>query len=187
MFVCSLHRQCGYPHDSLSFLSSGNVMLLTLVTSEKKNFPGFRANYSQIPLTEQSTTADPDAAVTPHGDFLCNLYCCSLWCWSHSALLTSNVPMWLVLSFRVWSCADGRQRLLLVTFLSLQLSSKNHVCLEYWGASTFHSHKPNTDDWTALWSAQGADYVKCVLMVVPDITSRARPIFGANADTNIGK
>ncbi|KAM3617876.1 uncharacterized protein V6R79_012267 [Siganus canaliculatus] len=41
---------CGFPHDSLSFLSSGNVMLLTLVTSEEKNFPGFRANYSQIPL-----------------------------------------------------------------------------------------------------------------------------------------
>ncbi|XP_040008541.1 suppressor of tumorigenicity 14 protein homolog isoform X2 [Xiphias gladius] len=49
----ALTEQCGYPHSSLSFLSSGNVMLLTLVTSEEKNFPGFRANYSQIPLTEQ--------------------------------------------------------------------------------------------------------------------------------------
>lgn len=47
-------RLCGYPHGSLSFLSSGNVMLLTLVTDEEKNFPGFRANYSQIPLTEHS-------------------------------------------------------------------------------------------------------------------------------------
>ncbi|XP_059189470.1 ST14 transmembrane serine protease matriptase b [Centropristis striata] len=46
-------EQCGYPHDSLSFLSSGNVMLLTLITSEEKNFPGFRANYSQIPQTQQ--------------------------------------------------------------------------------------------------------------------------------------
>uniref|UniRef100_A0A3Q3K8R3 Suppression of tumorigenicity 14b n=1 Tax=Monopterus albus TaxID=43700 RepID=A0A3Q3K8R3_MONAL len=46
-------EQCGYPRGSLSFRSSGNVMLLTLVTSELKNFPGFRANYSQIPLTEQ--------------------------------------------------------------------------------------------------------------------------------------
>uniref|UniRef100_A0A8C9XS31 ST14 transmembrane serine protease matriptase b n=1 Tax=Sander lucioperca TaxID=283035 RepID=A0A8C9XS31_SANLU len=46
-------EQCGYPHDSLSFLSSGNVLLLTLVTSEEKNFPGFRASYSQIPLTQQ--------------------------------------------------------------------------------------------------------------------------------------
>uniref|UniRef100_A0A3Q1GSD3 ST14 transmembrane serine protease matriptase b n=1 Tax=Acanthochromis polyacanthus TaxID=80966 RepID=A0A3Q1GSD3_9TELE len=45
-------EQCGYPHDSLSFLSSGNVMLLTLVTSEDKNFPGFKAFYSQIPSTE---------------------------------------------------------------------------------------------------------------------------------------
>ncbi|GLD63845.1 suppressor of tumorigenicity 14 protein homolog [Lates japonicus] len=50
---CALTEQCGYPHESLSFLSSGNVMLLTLVTSEEKNFPGFRANYSQIPVTEQ--------------------------------------------------------------------------------------------------------------------------------------
>ncbi|CAB1433875.1 unnamed protein product [Pleuronectes platessa] len=49
----SLTEQCGYPHGSLSFLSSGNVMLLTLVTNEEKNFPGFRANYSQIPLTAQ--------------------------------------------------------------------------------------------------------------------------------------
>ncbi|XP_029011921.1 ST14 transmembrane serine protease matriptase b isoform X2 [Betta splendens] len=48
----ALTEQCGYPHSSLSFLSSGSVMLLTLVTSDKKNFPGFRANYSQIPLTE---------------------------------------------------------------------------------------------------------------------------------------
>ncbi|XP_070824515.1 suppressor of tumorigenicity 14 protein homolog [Chaetodon trifascialis] len=52
-----LTEQCGYPHDSLSFLSSGNVMLLTLVTSEEKNFPGFRANYSQIPLSEQKCGA----------------------------------------------------------------------------------------------------------------------------------
>ncbi|XP_076598173.1 suppressor of tumorigenicity 14 protein homolog [Chaetodon auriga] len=52
-----LTEQCGYPHDSLSFLSSGNVMLLTLVTSEQKNFPGFRANYSQIPLSEQKCGA----------------------------------------------------------------------------------------------------------------------------------
>uniref|UniRef100_A0A665VJH0 Suppressor of tumorigenicity 14 protein homolog n=1 Tax=Echeneis naucrates TaxID=173247 RepID=A0A665VJH0_ECHNA len=46
-------EQCGYPHKSLTFLSSGNVMLLTLVTSEEKEFPGFRVNYAQIPLTEQ--------------------------------------------------------------------------------------------------------------------------------------
>uniref|UniRef100_A0A665VJL6 Suppressor of tumorigenicity 14 protein homolog n=1 Tax=Echeneis naucrates TaxID=173247 RepID=A0A665VJL6_ECHNA len=49
----ALTEQCGYPHKSLTFLSSGNVMLLTLVTSEEKEFPGFRVNYAQIPLTEQ--------------------------------------------------------------------------------------------------------------------------------------
>uniref|UniRef100_A0A672ZZ38 Suppression of tumorigenicity 14b n=1 Tax=Sphaeramia orbicularis TaxID=375764 RepID=A0A672ZZ38_9TELE len=46
-----LTERCGYPHDSLSFVSSGNVLLLTLVTNKEKNFPGFRANYSQIPAT----------------------------------------------------------------------------------------------------------------------------------------
>ncbi|RVE71212.1 hypothetical protein OJAV_G00072380 [Oryzias javanicus] len=48
VFLCS-RRQCGYPQDSLSFLSSGSVMLLTLVTDQDKNFPGFRALYSQVP------------------------------------------------------------------------------------------------------------------------------------------
>ncbi|XP_078144179.1 suppressor of tumorigenicity 14 protein homolog [Centroberyx gerrardi] len=43
--------KCGYSHDPLSFLSSGNVLLLTLVTGQEKNFPGFRASYSQVPLT----------------------------------------------------------------------------------------------------------------------------------------
>lgn len=54
MTCLSFLRQCGYPHGSLSFLSSGNVMLLTLLTDEEKNFPGFIANYSQIPLTKPS-------------------------------------------------------------------------------------------------------------------------------------
>ncbi|XP_074538629.1 suppressor of tumorigenicity 14 protein homolog [Halichoeres trimaculatus] len=64
-----LTEQCGYPHESLSFLSSGSVMLLTLVTSEDKNFPGFRANFSQIPLTEQkcggTLTADRGSFSSP--------------------------------------------------------------------------------------------------------------------------
>ncbi|KAI3357911.1 hypothetical protein L3Q82_016294 [Scortum barcoo] len=65
----ALTEQCGYPHNSLSYLSSGNVMLLTLVTSEEKNFPGFRANYSQIPLMEQNCggtlTADRGSFSSP--------------------------------------------------------------------------------------------------------------------------
>ncbi|XP_071768609.2 ST14 transmembrane serine protease matriptase a [Centroberyx gerrardi] len=41
---------CGYysPSDPLTFLSSRNVMLVTLVTNEKKNFPGLRAHVSQV-------------------------------------------------------------------------------------------------------------------------------------------
>ncbi|XP_054623632.1 suppressor of tumorigenicity 14 protein homolog isoform X2 [Dunckerocampus dactyliophorus] len=44
----AITEHCGFPHHSLSFVSSGNVMLLTLVTNKEKNFPGFRANYSQV-------------------------------------------------------------------------------------------------------------------------------------------
>uniref|UniRef100_A0A3Q4B5H5 Uncharacterized protein n=1 Tax=Mola mola TaxID=94237 RepID=A0A3Q4B5H5_MOLML len=58
-------EQCGYPHDSLSFLSSGNVMLLTLVTSEEKNFPGFRASYSQIPSCGGTLTGDKGSFSSP--------------------------------------------------------------------------------------------------------------------------
>ncbi|KAL4658600.1 hypothetical protein GN956_G2165 [Arapaima gigas] len=45
-------EKCGvyHPTEPLSFISSGNVMLLTLVTNGEKNFPGFRAQVSQIPM-----------------------------------------------------------------------------------------------------------------------------------------
>uniref|UniRef100_A0A8C1JEV1 Suppression of tumorigenicity 14b n=1 Tax=Cyprinus carpio TaxID=7962 RepID=A0A8C1JEV1_CYPCA len=48
-------EKCGYrlPDEKLIFISSGNVMLVTLVTNEEKNFPGFRAFYSQIPAKIQ--------------------------------------------------------------------------------------------------------------------------------------
>ncbi|KAL3975054.1 hypothetical protein ACER0C_023680 [Sarotherodon galilaeus] len=48
----ALTEQCGDSEKPLSFISSGNVMLLTLVTNEEINFPGFKANYSQIPVTK---------------------------------------------------------------------------------------------------------------------------------------
>ncbi|XP_028307961.1 A-type voltage-gated potassium channel KCND1 isoform X2 [Gouania willdenowi] len=47
-----LTERCGSAQKSLSFLSSGNVMLLVLLTSEDRNFPGFIANYSQTPLLD---------------------------------------------------------------------------------------------------------------------------------------
>uniref|UniRef100_A0A3Q3QH61 Suppressor of tumorigenicity 14 protein homolog n=1 Tax=Monopterus albus TaxID=43700 RepID=A0A3Q3QH61_MONAL len=42
---------CGYysPINPPTFMSSGNVMLVTLVTNDKNNFPGFRAKVSQVP------------------------------------------------------------------------------------------------------------------------------------------
>ncbi|KAL7844323.1 hypothetical protein SRHO_G00228620 [Serrasalmus rhombeus] len=48
-------EKCGYytPNEQLIYLSSGNVMLVTLVTNREKNFPGFRATYSQVPVKSQ--------------------------------------------------------------------------------------------------------------------------------------
>ncbi|CAL8260356.1 unnamed protein product [Gadus morhua 'NCC'] len=45
-----LAEKCGNVHKPMVFLSSENVMLLTMVTSKENNFRGFRATYSQIPL-----------------------------------------------------------------------------------------------------------------------------------------
>ncbi|XP_067275825.1 ST14 transmembrane serine protease matriptase a [Pseudorasbora parva] len=43
-------EKCGYysPSDPLTFISSRNVMLVTLVTNDAGNFPGFRARITQI-------------------------------------------------------------------------------------------------------------------------------------------
>ncbi|KAM9733306.1 LOW QUALITY PROTEIN: ST14 transmembrane serine protease matriptase a [Menidia menidia] len=46
----AMERLCGSssPSDPLTFLSSGNVMLVTMATDREKNYPGFRARVSQI-------------------------------------------------------------------------------------------------------------------------------------------
>ncbi|KAG9273306.1 hypothetical protein AMEX_G12416 [Astyanax mexicanus] len=43
-------EKCGYysPNDPLGFISSGNIMLVTLVTNEEGNYPGFRAMATQV-------------------------------------------------------------------------------------------------------------------------------------------
>ena len=48
--VSTPNRICGYysPSDPLTFISSRNVMLVTLVTNDKGNYPGIRAHVSQI-------------------------------------------------------------------------------------------------------------------------------------------
>uniref|UniRef100_A0A8C9ZCZ9 ST14 transmembrane serine protease matriptase a n=1 Tax=Sander lucioperca TaxID=283035 RepID=A0A8C9ZCZ9_SANLU len=48
-----MQQLCGqYSHTSqLTFLSSGNVMLVTMATNDKLNYPGFRAQVSQIRRT----------------------------------------------------------------------------------------------------------------------------------------
>lgn len=45
-----MEELCGHnsPSDPLTFISSGNVMLVTMATDDYKNFPGFRAKVSQV-------------------------------------------------------------------------------------------------------------------------------------------
>ncbi|KAJ8280279.1 hypothetical protein GJAV_G00052680 [Gymnothorax javanicus] len=47
-------EECGSypPNEPLVFTSSRNVMLITLVTDDSNHFPGFKAEYSQIPASE---------------------------------------------------------------------------------------------------------------------------------------
>ncbi|XP_048836939.1 ST14 transmembrane serine protease matriptase a [Brienomyrus brachyistius] len=50
---CLLAEKCGHyaPTEPVTFFSSGNVMLLTLVTNDKHSYPGFRAYFSQVPIS----------------------------------------------------------------------------------------------------------------------------------------
>lgn len=53
-----MEEMCGYysPSEPLTFLSSGNVMLVTMATNEEKNFPGFRAEVTQIKRKTKAAT-----------------------------------------------------------------------------------------------------------------------------------
>ncbi|XP_068601317.1 ST14 transmembrane serine protease matriptase a [Brachionichthys hirsutus] len=47
----AMEEMCGYysPSEPLTFTSVGNVMMVTMATNDKKNYPGFRAQVSQVP------------------------------------------------------------------------------------------------------------------------------------------
>uniref|UniRef100_A0A3P9L5G2 Suppression of tumorigenicity 14a n=1 Tax=Oryzias latipes TaxID=8090 RepID=A0A3P9L5G2_ORYLA len=53
---------CGYhpPSSQPTFVSSGNVILVTMATDERKNFPGFRAAVSQIPRGSKELSCGGD-------------------------------------------------------------------------------------------------------------------------------
>ncbi|XP_020504838.2 ST14 transmembrane serine protease matriptase a [Labrus bergylta] len=53
-----MEEMCGYysPSEPLTFISSRNVMLVTMVTNDEKNFPGFRAQVSQVKRGSKGTT-----------------------------------------------------------------------------------------------------------------------------------
>ncbi|KAG9348380.1 hypothetical protein JZ751_002115 [Albula glossodonta] len=47
-------EECGHyaPNEPLAFISSRNVMLITLVSDDTNNYPGFLAHFSQIPESQ---------------------------------------------------------------------------------------------------------------------------------------
>ncbi|KAJ4935409.1 hypothetical protein JOQ06_016944 [Pogonophryne albipinna] len=53
-----MEEMCGYysPSEPLTFLSSGNVMLVMMASNDKKNYPGFRAKLSQVKRGSKGTT-----------------------------------------------------------------------------------------------------------------------------------
>ncbi|XP_068440802.1 ST14 transmembrane serine protease matriptase a [Clinocottus analis] len=53
-----MEEMCGYysPSEPLTFLASGNVMLVTMASNKEKNYPGFRAKVSQIRRGSKGTT-----------------------------------------------------------------------------------------------------------------------------------
>ncbi|XP_068569925.1 ST14 transmembrane serine protease matriptase a [Cebidichthys violaceus] len=53
-----MEEMCGYysPSEPLAFLSSGNVMLVTMASNNENNYPGFRAKISQIRRGTKGTT-----------------------------------------------------------------------------------------------------------------------------------
>ncbi|KAI3354045.1 hypothetical protein L3Q82_018600 [Scortum barcoo] len=55
-----MEELCGYysPSSPLTFMSSGNVMLVTMATNDKKNYPGFRAKVSQVPRGSKALTCN---------------------------------------------------------------------------------------------------------------------------------
>lgn len=161
MTLCPFLRQCGYPHGSLSFLSSGNVMLLTLLTNEEKNFPGFRANYSQVPLTKPGTFGWQAARDR-----------------SRLTLPTTFSNTVLSPSSRLRRCSNWRQRLLVVTLLSCQLSSANVLCVEDRGESTCRSGEEQPhgrDHIETLWRPKRNR--DCVSVVSLRLTNVRMPLF----------
>lgn len=64
-FCPALPRLCGNyaPSYNLTFLSSQNVMLVTLVTNKEGRFPGFKAEFFQLPKTTGEQRPRPSS---PH-------------------------------------------------------------------------------------------------------------------------
>ncbi|XP_040033543.2 ST14 transmembrane serine protease matriptase a [Gasterosteus aculeatus] len=53
-----MEEMCGYhsPSQPLTFLSSGNVMLVTMASDKENDYPGFRAKVSQVPRGSKAVT-----------------------------------------------------------------------------------------------------------------------------------
>ncbi|XP_047221815.1 suppressor of tumorigenicity 14 protein-like isoform X2 [Girardinichthys multiradiatus] len=106
-----LTEQCGYPHGSLSFVSSGNVMLVMLVTNKEKNFPGFRAFYSQIPADDGECGGK---LIEERGTF-------------SSPLFPANYPP---KSFCTWDIQVPKERAVKVLFKKFAVGKDTPGCLD---------------------------------------------------------
>lgn len=112
-FVFFLHRMCGYysPSEPLTFLSSGNVMLVTMASNDKKNYPGFRATVTQIKRGSKSRD-----------------YCLKSHDWSLLELLYYDADTCFFFNrYDMRWPADERKRQLLFSKLPKLLSSSNFM------------------------------------------------------------
>lgn len=127
-------RLCGYhaPSEPMTYMSSGNVMLITMATNDKKNYPGFRAQISQMRRGDRGKTGvlrewRLKLAPTP-------------------SLFTVHV--WLVFySHRVWRPAVRAKWEVHLTQLSKLLPSSNYVSVDDRGTVNCVTKICMTDIW----------------------------------------
>lgn len=120
--LCFLSRRmCGYysPSEPLTFLSSRNVMLVIMATNEKKNYPGFRAQVSQVKRGSQGKNHPPVERTSFYFPWIHNI-------WSNESIIRFNRHnMW-------WSADWGKGEVYLPQLPKL-LSSSNFMSVDHQG------------------------------------------------------
>lgn len=112
---------CGYysPSEPLTFLSSRNVMLVMMATNEKKNYPGFRAQVSQVRRGSQGKNHPLGERTSFYFPWILNIST------NESIILFNRHNMW-------WSADRGKGEVYLPQLPKL-LSSSNHMSVDHQG------------------------------------------------------